>query len=66
MVLCIFFLVGIIGSLYYMGNTDLVLKSNDFRMYFDNKEFDDEFDNVSMSKSCVGKLDKDKKKENYK
>ena len=56
-----FFLIGIIGIMNYVYNTNLSQKDIAYTNIFDSKE-DNTFDNISISKSYEGRLGKNRRK----
>lgn len=61
-ILCAFFLIGTFIISNCIGNKELILKDKEYGTLFDSKDLDDEFDNISISKSCEGRLDRLRKK----
>lgn len=61
-ILCAFFLIGTFIISNCIGNKELILKDKEYGALFDSKDLDDEFDNISISKSCEGRLDRLRKK----
>ena len=61
-ILCAFFLIWTFIISNCIGNKELILKDKEYGALFDSKDLDDEFDNISISKSCEGRLDRLRKK----